>query len=97
MKERTASQLQWHLQQYVQDLVKNQNLTDPDLIRQVQQFEIPLEPHDLIETVKAGATINGDYVLTYAKDVADHIKKKPRDYYTSSMRKSNRAKWSKMK
>src|SRR6478752_3281652 len=76
MKERAASQLQWHLQQYVQELVKNQNLTDPDLIRQVQQFEIPLEPHDLIETVKAGATINGDYVLTYAKDVADHIKKK---------------------
>ncbi|TYR79992.1 GTPase [Priestia megaterium] len=76
VKERVTSQLQWHLQQYIQQVIKQEKLDDAFLMNEAQHFEIPLDAHDLVDAVKSGATINGDYVLTYTRDLADGIKKK---------------------
>ncbi|QCS53577.1 dynamin family protein [Priestia flexa] len=75
LKERVQTELQWHLQQYMQQLIQDEELVDSSLLASVQQFEVPFEPHDLVDAVKTGATINGEYVLTYTKDVVDAIKK----------------------
>ncbi|MBM7703256.1 dynamin family protein [Metabacillus iocasae] len=76
LKERVDSQLQWHLQQYVQTFVANQSLEEESFIQHIRSFSIPLTKEDIQKVVKPGASVSGDYVLTYTNDLAAEVKKR---------------------
>ena len=47
-----------------------------ELISAIQQFNIKFDQELLVSEVKSGASLTGDYVLKYTKDVTDAIKRK---------------------
>ncbi|WP_110112311.1 dynamin family protein [Bacillus sp. CGMCC 1.16541] len=76
VNERMDSQLQWHLKQYVQKFLTDESIEDTRLAEKIRSFLIPFTKEDLPNIVKSGASVSGDYVLTYTTDVASELKKR---------------------
>jgi len=73
--EKTKSQLEWHIREFLLRTLKETELNQAELQSLAQSFSIPI-PIDLaINTVKSGARVTGDYVLHYTEDVANEIKR----------------------
>ncbi|MFF2450011.1 dynamin family protein [Neobacillus sp. NPDC058068] len=73
--EKTRTQLEWHLREYLLRSLKEAELDQAELIRLAQSFSISVPVDLLINTVKPGARVTGDYVLHYTEDVANEIKR----------------------
>ncbi|MDP4083504.1 MAG: dynamin family protein [Bacillota bacterium] len=78
--DKIKSQLEWHLREYFLQLLKEYKLNDPQLIGVVQFFTIPFSVEIVVETVKTGARLSGDYVLNYTDDIANEIKRTTRKH-----------------
>ncbi|KGM45888.1 dynamin family protein [Neobacillus niacini] len=77
--ERTKSQLEWHLREYLIAILKRHSLDDQELQTKAQSFSVEVPIDLIVHTVKQGARVSGEYVLHYTEDLANGIKKIARD------------------
>lgn len=75
LSEKVKSQLEWHLRELFFQVLKEQDVQDSNVLASVQSYELLIGDNLLIESVKEGALLSGDYVLNYTNDVAMAIKK----------------------
>ncbi|WHY75819.1 dynamin family protein [Neobacillus sp. WH10] len=73
--EKTKSQLEWHLREFLLRTLKESELNQVELQGLAQSFSIPVPIDLVINTVKSGAHVTGDYVIHYTEDVANGIKR----------------------
>nr|WP_295971944.1 dynamin family protein [uncultured Bacillus sp.] len=76
LAEKVTSQIDWHIKEVLQRILRESELEDLQLLSTVQGFKVSFDKDLLSETVKSGARLSGDYVLQYTKDVADAIKRR---------------------
>lgn len=77
--EKTKSQLEWHLKEFQLGLLKEMKLDNHELIAKAQAFDADFPIELLVNTVKTGARLSGDYLLNYTDDVANEIKKQAKN------------------
>lgn len=77
--EKTKSQLEWHLREYLIAILKNNSLDDQELQNKAQSFSINIPIELIVQSVKQGARLSGEYVLHYTEDLANGIKKIARE------------------
>ncbi len=73
--EKTKSQIEWHLREFLVGLVKEKRIDNSELISKAQDFHVHFPIELLADAVKAGARLSGNYVLNYTDDVANEIKR----------------------
>ncbi|MGG1674738.1 dynamin family protein [Neobacillus sp. NRS-1170] len=73
--DKTKSQLEWHLREYLLRTLKETKLDHGELLSLAQGFSVSVPLESLQKTVKAGARLSGEYLLHYTEDVANEIKK----------------------
>ena len=73
--EKSKLQLEWHLREFLLSVIKENELDHGDLLTKAQSFSINVPAELLINAVKSGARLSGEYVLHYTEDVANGIKK----------------------
>ncbi len=71
---KTKSQIEWHIREYLGQFLKMAKLDTPERSTIVQSFTVTFPSVLLINAVKPGAGLTGEYVLHYCNDVADAIK-----------------------
>ncbi|MEH7093406.1 dynamin family protein [Neobacillus vireti] len=76
--EKTKTQLEWHLREFLLRTLKTAELDFPELHGLAQSYSIPVPVDLLRNTVKPGARVTGDYILHYTEDVANEIKRNAR-------------------
>jgi predicted GTPase len=79
LSEKTKSQLEWHLREYLIAILKNNSLDDQELQKKAQSFSINVPIELIVQTIKQGARLSGEYVLHYTEDLANGIKKIARE------------------
>jgi len=77
--EKTKSQLEWHVRDYLLSALKKSELDSGELMQLAQSFLIPVTQELLSKAIKPGARLSGAYLLQYTEDVADEIKKLARN------------------
>ncbi|MDR7075352.1 small GTP-binding protein [Neobacillus niacini] len=77
--DKTKSQLEWHLREYLISVLKNNGLDNQELLSKAQSFAIEVPIDLMVQTVKPGAMVSGEYLLHYTEDLANGIKKIARD------------------
>lgn len=75
IKEKVASQLDWHIKDFLIKTIKGLDLSDDSLLNEAQSLEVNFGPDILSGLVKQGAGATGDYILTYTGDVAETFKR----------------------
>ncbi|MDP4087615.1 MAG: dynamin family protein, partial [Bacillota bacterium] len=75
MLEKTKSQLEWHLREFLGRTLKVHGLEQSELAGNIFSFAIHFQKDLLVNAVKSGARLSGNYVLNYTNDVANDIKK----------------------
>ncbi|MDP4087486.1 MAG: dynamin family protein [Bacillota bacterium] len=75
MLEKTKSQLEWHLREFLGRMLKVYGLEQSELAGNVYSFAIHFQKDLLVNAVKSGARLSGNYVLNYTNDVANDIKR----------------------
>ncbi|MGX6442504.1 dynamin family protein [Neobacillus sp. K501] len=75
LQEKTKSQLEWHLREYMLGILKKNSLDNHEQQTQAQGFTIDVPIELIVNTVKPGARLSGEYVLHYTEDLANGIKK----------------------
>lgn len=80
--EKTKTQLEWHLREFLLHTLKAAELDLPELHSLAQSYSIPVPVDLLRNTVKPGARVTGDYILHYTEDVANEIKRNARNQLT---------------
>ncbi|NRD80514.1 dynamin family protein [Bacillus sp. BRMEA1] len=77
--EKTKSQLEWHLREYLLNTLKKEHLDQGELLSAAQSFSVSISKDVMLNAVKPGARLSGEYVLHYTEDVANAIKKAARN------------------
>ncbi|MBU8879021.1 dynamin family protein [Bacillus sp. FJAT-29790] len=73
--EKVKSQLEWHLKELYLHELKHYEIHDSALLARAQTFQVVFPEALLVNTVKEGALLSGDYVLQYTNEVADLVKR----------------------
>lgn len=73
--EKVTSQIDWHMKELLVKMLRESEVEEAKLLASVQNFQVQFDKDLLVNTVKTGARLSGDYVLYYTKDVADAIKR----------------------
>ncbi|MFD1848893.1 dynamin family protein [Oceanobacillus bengalensis] len=76
LKENIEAGIQWKLRDKLLQIIKDYDISNTKLQQDIQQLAIIYTEQDLMNQLKPGAMINGDYVLNYTNDVANDIKNK---------------------
>ncbi|MCQ6273950.1 dynamin family GTPase [Bacillus sp. V3B] len=77
--EKVTSQIDWHMKELLIKMLRESEVEDAQLLEDVQSFQVHFDKELLVNTVKTGARLSGDYVLNYTKDVVDAIKRIAKD------------------
>ena len=83
LAEKVQAQLDWHLKEFLLKCLKEQKIQDGNLLTLAQSFKVNFTKELLQQTIKTGAVVSGDYVLTYTNDVAEMLKKQSREQLRS--------------
>ncbi|GAA0348105.1 dynamin family protein [Bacillus carboniphilus] len=75
LKEQAQTQFEWHLKQLAQSTVTHTAADSTELKALSQQLHCELPKEVLIETYKAGASLTGQYLLQYSRDLENEVKK----------------------
>jgi len=73
--EKVTAQIDWHMKELFVKNIKENEIEDEELLSAVQNFKVEFDKDLLVSTVKAGARLSGDYVLTYTRDITNEIKR----------------------
>ncbi|SES78392.1 Dynamin family protein [Oceanobacillus limi] len=76
LQKSMETNIQWKLQEKFIKVIQNYGLHDPNVNEACQQLSIVYTENDLLEHVKSGAKLNGDYILNYTNDISSDIKNK---------------------
>lgn len=68
--------IQWKLRDKFIQMLRNYQINDETLMQEAQQIGLTYTSENLHAFIKAGATINGNYILNYTNDVSNDIKNK---------------------
>ncbi|MBB6444636.1 dynamin family protein [Bacillus benzoevorans] len=79
LAEKVTSQIDWHIKELITRTLRESEIEEPQLLASVQNFTVSFGKELLVETVKPGAGLTGDYVLNYTNDVANMIKRKTKE------------------
>lgn len=71
--------IEWKFREKVTELLKKYSIINQEINTIVQQFSVAISPEDLVNQVKKGAIVNGDYVLNYTNNLGHEIKTKYRN------------------
>ncbi|HZH61062.1 MAG TPA: dynamin family protein [Metabacillus sp.] len=71
----TETQIAWHFISLLKEFIQTYEIHDPKLIQEAQSFSIKVSQQLVSDAIKAGASYNNQYVLTYSSDVSELIKK----------------------
>ncbi|MFZ3101171.1 MAG: dynamin family protein [Desulfitobacteriaceae bacterium] len=71
---RTEANLTWHLRTILTKLPARYNLPEGNYADQVSQMKVQFEPELLLQTVRPGALVSGEYVMNYTRDLAVALK-----------------------
>ncbi|WP_353855466.1 dynamin family protein [Bacillus sp. Bos-x628] len=74
VKARMKAEVDWHIAELFKKEVKHHQLGEA-LLEKVMAFETPVEEPLLEKAIHPGATFSSEYVLQYAKDAGDALKK----------------------
>lgn len=83
LQKNIEATIQWNFRDKVIALLHRYQLTNPELIQSTEQLTIEYSADDLLNTIKPGAQINGNYILNYTNDISTDIKNK----YKNQVRK----------
>ena len=76
LKEKTRSQVEWHIKTYLHDFIRSHNIDNQDFISEIHNLKI--EPYEEMLTVAmrdgAKLTQDGTYVINYTGNVSEEIK-----------------------
>ncbi len=75
MLEKTKSQLEWHLRDFLIRFLKEKRVESKELLAKIQSFNVNFSSELLEAALKTGAHLSGEYVLNYTADVANEIKR----------------------
>ncbi|GBG55594.1 GTPase [Sporomusaceae bacterium FL31] len=73
--EKTKSQLEWHLRDFLLKFLKAKRVENKELFAKIQSFTVDFSSELLAAAVKTGALLSDDTVLNYTDDVANQIKR----------------------
>ena len=68
--------IQWKLRDKFIQMLRKYQINDETLMQEAQQIGLTYTSENLHAFIKAGATINGNYILNYTNDVSNDIKNK---------------------
>lgn len=74
VKARMKAEVDWHIAELLKKEVKKHQLGE-ELLNQVMAFETPVEESLLENVIHHGATFSNEYVLQYAKDAGEALKR----------------------
>lgn len=75
LQQTVEAGLQWKLRDKWLPLLKDYKVDDIQVQNELQQFTISVKEANLLETIKQGATLNGEAIIQYTNDLAHEIKK----------------------
>ncbi len=75
--------IQWKLRDKFIQMLRDYQINDEDLMQKAQQIGLTYTRDNLHAFIKAGATINGNYILNYTNDISNDIKNKFRQQANS--------------
>ncbi|MBS4217358.1 dynamin family GTPase [Bacillus sp. FJAT-49711] len=79
LRKQVESQIDWHLRQWAAKKLSDAGIMQENLQVDVQLMSVYFEDSLLIDAIKKGAGLSGEYLLQYCEDVASLIKKKARE------------------
>lgn len=76
LKEKTRSQVEWHIKTYLQDFIRSHNIDNQDFISEIHNLKIEPSEEMLTVAMRDGAklTQDGTYVINYTGNVSEEIK-----------------------
>lgn len=76
LKEKTRSQVEWHIKTYLQDFIRSHNIDNQDFISKIHNLKIEPSEEMLTVAMRDGAklTQDGTYVINYTGNVSEEIK-----------------------
>ncbi|MEW6978822.1 dynamin family protein [Bacillus pumilus] len=74
VKTRMKAEVDWHIAELLKKEVKRHQLGE-ELLDQVMAFETPVQESLLEKVIHPGATFSNEYVLQYAKDAGEALKR----------------------
>ena len=74
ISEKASVNLEWHVKELLQSIGEKYDLKDALYQEQCVSFAVPFPSDLLLQCVKKGARMSGDYVLNYTKDLSEKIK-----------------------
>lgn len=74
ISEKASVNLEWHIKELLREIGEKFDIKDPDYQEKTVSFSAPFTKELLMECVKPGARVNGDYILHYTKELSDKIK-----------------------
>lgn len=83
LAEKVTSQIDWHIKELITRTLRESEIEVPQLLSFTQNFQVSFGKELLVDTVKPGAGLTGDYVLNYTNDVANAIKRKTKEQLAS--------------
>ncbi|MCR2820185.1 dynamin family protein [Lederbergia panacisoli] len=79
VRKQVEAQIDWHLRQWAAKKLSESGVLQEELQLEAQNLAVQFEDSLLIDAVKKGAGLTGEYILQYCEDVASLIKKKARE------------------
>lgn len=74
LMDKVIANMEWPIRNTLVKLAKSYDITNENLLNELQSLTISYEPSRLIELIKSGAGAGGDYLLVYTNDVANDLK-----------------------
>lgn len=74
MLARSEANLTWHLRTILAEIPARYDLSMENYTDQVSQMNVTFGPELLLQTIRSGAMVSGEYILNYTHDLTDAIK-----------------------
>ncbi|UOF91074.1 dynamin family protein [Fodinisporobacter ferrooxydans] len=74
VQQRMQAAIEWHLTQLLSHTLQDYHITSEILSNRLQDFHVELNSERLLRLVNPGASLEGAYVHTYARDLSASIK-----------------------
>lgn len=73
---RTEANVTWHLRKILADIPSRYDLPIKNYCDQVSKMNVEFEKELLLQTIRPGAQVSGEYVMNYTRDLAENLKSK---------------------
>ncbi|WLR43689.1 dynamin family protein [Bacillus carboniphilus] len=67
------AELNWHLREELKSFYDQNQLSDPTILKEMNEFQLCLDSDDFERVLKEGALLNNEYVLQYGADLKNYV------------------------